>query len=91
MSGRAEVVAGITTALRDVLPPGADPVLTEDTRLFDDLALESVAVLELLMIVEDTMGITVDPKELDIDHLRSIRSFAEFVESRQAAAVRDGV
>ncbi|HEX4724000.1 MAG TPA: acyl carrier protein, partial [Pseudonocardiaceae bacterium] len=66
------------------------PELGEDTRLRDDLGLESASVLELLMIIEDTAGITVDATEFDFDHLRSIRTFADYVESRQALATLDG-
>jgi acyl carrier protein len=88
VTGRSEVVAGIAAALRDVLSREV-PELDEDTLLFDDLAMESASVLELLMIVEDTMGITVDPRELDIDHLRSVRSFADFVQRRQTVAARE--
>jgi acyl carrier protein len=84
VSGRREVVAGISAALRDVLDHDV-PELGEETRLFDDLGLESASVLELLMIVEDAMGITVDAEELDIDDLRSIRSFADFVQARRAS------
>ncbi|TCO44778.1 acyl carrier protein [Actinocrispum wychmicini] len=84
MTSRSAVVAAIESALRDVLA-GDLPELGEDTRLFDDLGLESASVLELLMIVEEATGITVDAEELDIDDLRSVRSFADFVESRQPA------
>ena len=95
MTGREGVVAAIEDALRDVLDRDV-PDLSEDTRLFDDLGLESASVLELLMIVEDTTGITVEAAELEIDHLRSVRSFADFVQARQAAttsaaATREGV
>ncbi|MEU5693152.1 acyl carrier protein [Actinosynnema sp. NPDC020468] len=79
---RQEVVAAIGAALADVLE--REVALTEETRLFDDLRLDSSSVLELLMIVEDATGITVDPEDLDIDYLRSVRSFADYVESRQA-------
>jgi acyl carrier protein len=88
VTGRSEVVAGIAAAVRDVLSRDV-PELDEDTRLFDDLAMDSAGVLELLMIVEDTMGITVDPQELDIDHLRSVRSFADFVQLQQTVAARE--
>lgn len=89
MTERAGIIAGIASALHEVLQydqAHALPELTEDTRLFDDLGLESASVLELLMIIEDTMGIEVDANELDIDDLRSVRSFADFVQSRQSVA-----
>ncbi|MGW4828898.1 acyl carrier protein [Amycolatopsis japonica] len=83
MTARDEVVAAIGDALGDVLEREITG-LTEDTRLFDDLRLDSSKVLELLMLVEMAVDITVDPDDLDIDRLRTVRSFADYVESRQA-------
>ncbi|MEV6908150.1 phosphopantetheine-binding protein [Amycolatopsis sp. NPDC051071] len=83
MTGRDEVVSAIGDALGDVLEREVTG-LTEDIRLFDDLRLDSSKVLELLMLVEMAVGITVDPDDLDIDHLRTVRSFADYVEARQA-------
>jgi acyl carrier protein len=83
MTGRRAAVTVIETALRDMLERDI-PDLGEDTRLFDDLGLESASVLELLMIVEDVAGISVDAQELSLDALRSIRTFADYVEAKQA-------
>lgn len=85
MTARDEVVSAIGDALGDVLEREITG-LTEDTRLFDDLRLDSSKVLELLMLVEMAVDITVDPDDLDIDRLRTVRSFADYVESRQAIA-----
>jgi acyl carrier protein len=84
MTGKRSVVEVIEVALGAVLDREV-PDLTEDTQLFDDLRLDSSSVLELLMLVEDATGITVDPEELDIDRLRSVGSFADYVESCQVA------
>ncbi|MEU2428950.1 acyl carrier protein [Streptomyces sp. NPDC007861] len=87
MSGpnRQEVLLVIEKALSEVLER---PItgLTEETALFDELQLTSLAVLGLLMTVEEATGIAVDPEELDIDHLRTVGSFADYVE----AALREG-
>jgi len=80
---RPRVVEAIGTLLPKVLKREV-PEMPEDTRLFDDLGLESASVLELLMIVEDVAGISVDAQELSLDSLRSIRTFADYVEAKQA-------
>lgn len=80
MTDRQEVVQAVEKALGEVLEREIVE-LTEDTRLFDDLRLDSSSVLELLLLVEDSTGIVVDPEDLDIDHLRTVRSFADYVES----------
>ncbi|MEU8566798.1 acyl carrier protein [Streptomyces pathocidini] len=80
MTDRQEVLAAIEKALDEVLEREITE-LTEETRLFDDLRLDSSAILELLLLVEDTTGIAVDPEDLDIDHLRTVRTFADYVEA----------
>jgi acyl carrier protein len=78
---RTKIVAAIETALSEVLEREISG-LTEEQRLFDDLHLDSTSVLELLMLVEDGTGISVDPEDLNIDHLQSVGSFADYVEAR---------
>ncbi|KQX09276.1 MULTISPECIES: acyl carrier protein [Streptomyces] len=77
---RQEILLVIEKALSEVLERPISG-LTEETALFDELQLESIAVLGLLMTVEEATGIAVDPDELDIDHLRTMRSFADYVEA----------
>ncbi|MGP3983172.1 phosphopantetheine-binding protein [Streptomyces sp. KR80] len=79
MTDREGVLTAIEKALGEVLEREITE-LTEDTRLFDDLRLDSSSVLELLLLVEDTTGIAVDPEDLDIEYLRTVRSFADYVE-----------
>ncbi|MEV7340277.1 acyl carrier protein [Streptomyces sp. NPDC093544] len=76
---RQELLVVIEKALSEVLER---PItgLKEETALFDELQLTSLAVLGLLMTVEEATGISVDPEKLDIDHLRTMRSFADYVE-----------
>ncbi|MFC9844747.1 acyl carrier protein [Streptomyces sp. NPDC060223] len=77
---RQELLVTIEKALSEVLER---PItgLKEETALFDELQLTSLAVLGLLMTVEEATGISVDPEELDIDHLRTMGSFADYVEA----------
>ncbi|MFJ7063881.1 acyl carrier protein [Streptomyces sp. NPDC101115] len=77
---RQEVLLAIEKALSEVLERPVSG-LTEETALFDELQLTSLAVLGLLMTVEEATGISIDPEELDIDHLRTMRSFADYVEA----------
>ncbi len=77
---RQEVLVTIEKALSEVLERPVSG-LTEETALFDELRLDSSAVLGLLMTVEEATGIAVDPDDLDIDHLRTVRSFADYVEA----------
>ncbi|MFH8375316.1 acyl carrier protein [Streptomyces cyaneofuscatus] len=81
---RQELLLTIEKALSEVLERPVSG-LTEETALFDELQLTSLAVLGMLMSVEEATGISVDPEGLDIDDLRTLGSFADYVE----AAIRE--
>ncbi|GGM08943.1 MULTISPECIES: acyl carrier protein [Micromonospora] len=77
-----QVVAAIVTALEEVLGQELTDV-TEQTRLFDDLSLDSTSVLGLLMALEDALDMQVDPEGLQQSHLETVGALASFItESR---------
>jgi len=71
---RAEILLQLRSSLSEVLNREV-PELREDARLFDDLSLDSTSVIELLMSLEDTVGLQIDPEELGPETL------AEYVEA----------
>lgn len=74
---RTRVVLAIGSALGTVL--GGDlPEITEDSRLFE-LGLDSTGVLELLLHLEDELGLEVDPENLQMEHFESVGALADFV------------
>lgn len=81
-ASRERVVAGIIAALGAVLEEEV-PELTEDTRL-SDVGLDSTGVLELLMQLEETLGVEFDTDNLEMSHFESVRSLAGFVAMEMA-------
>lgn len=75
---RQEIVKHIETALSEVLEREISGVAPE-TRLFDDLHLDSTSVLELLMSLEDTVGLEIDPEQIDINDFASVGTLTEYV------------
>jgi acyl carrier protein len=55
------------------------PELSAGTLLFDELALDSTSVLELLMNLEDTIGLEIDPAELDEEVFQTFGSLTAYV------------
>lgn len=49
------------------------------TKLFEELGLDSTSVLELLMTLEDDHGIEVDPETLEPEHLETVAAVCEFI------------
>jgi acyl carrier protein len=75
---QGKIIAGIEQALSDVLQrPVSD--MPGQTRLFEDLHLDSTSILELLMALEDTVGIEVDPENLEMSDFTSLETLATYV------------
>lgn len=77
---RNEIIEHIRVSLAVVLNREITE-LTEDTRLFEDLALDSTSVIELLMGLEDTLDIEIDADELEPEVFQTVRSLTDYVES----------
>ena len=53
--------------------------LHESTMPYEDLGLASIGILELLLDLEDTLGIEVDPEDLEMEVFRTVGSLADYV------------
>jgi acyl carrier protein len=53
--------------------------LHETDMLYEDLGLESIGILELLLSLEDTLGIEIDPEDLEMEIFRTVGSLADYV------------
>ena len=74
------IVDAIILALTRVLD-GELPELTEDSRLFDEVSLDSTGVFELLMQLEELLDMEFDTDNLEMSHFATVRSLAGFVAS----------
>lgn len=75
-----QILEHIRIAIAEVLNQKIDQ-LSEDARLFEDLALDSTMVIELLMALEDTTALEIDPDELEPEVFHTVRSLAEYVQA----------
>jgi acyl carrier protein len=83
---RTEILEHLRIALSSVLNRDI-PELPEDARLFEDLALDSTSVIELLMSLEDTIDLEVDLDELEPEVFKTVRSLTDFIAEGFAKAV----
>lgn len=51
----------------------------DSTRLFDDLGFDSTSIIELLMVVEDSTGLDVDPDDLVPEVFSTVGALVAFV------------
>lgn len=60
--------------------PGEDPNdLTDDVKLISDGIVDSLASLRLVAFLEERFGITVEPHEIDVDHLETLPLITQMV------------
>jgi acyl carrier protein len=60
-------------------------VASLDTDLLETGVLDSLAVVRLLVQIEERFGLTVEMENLEIEDLRSIRSITRLISRRNAA------
>ncbi len=75
---RQQIHAAIVAALSEVLGQELTDV-TGQTRLFNDLNLDSTSVLGLLMALEDGLDMQVDPENLEQRHLETVGALTDFI------------
>ncbi|MET1073843.1 MAG: acyl carrier protein [Umezawaea sp.] len=81
---RARIVSAITSVLAQVLDYDL-PELTESSRLFDELGLDSTGVFELLMQLEEALEVEFDTDNLEMAHFETVASLADFVVAERDA------
>lgn len=73
----------LTQALGEVLNSElAD--LDDDTRLLGGLGLDSTSIIELLVAIEDSLGVQFDPDNLTIDVFETFGTLVSYVAQCQA-------
>ena len=63
--------------------------ISADTDLLKEGVLDSVTLVQLIMLLEERFGVRIDLSELEIDDLRSVRSIAALITKLQSAGVGD--
>ena len=76
----AGLYATIVAALATVLKRDTSGV-TGDTRLFDELGLDSTSALELLLELEGELGIEFDADTLEQSHFATVDTLAAYIQS----------
>lgn len=82
---RSEIKQAIVRSLR--LPIQPDEI-GDTTELFgaDGLGLDSIDVLELVLELERSLGVTISDEETGAKVLRTVESIARFVESNRSSS-----
>jgi acyl carrier protein len=68
--------------LTEFLPGEDAAALTDDTEMFTQGILDSLASLKLVSFLEEKFGITIAAHEVDVEYLDSLDSIAALVRSK---------
>lgn len=82
---KAKVIEAL--ALEDVTPQDIDP---EARLVGGDLGIDSIDVLELVMMVEKEYGVVIDSKELGAQVFASLNALAAHIQQTRRAGDRVG-
>ncbi len=83
---RTELLNHVRLALSAVLNRDL-PELSEESRLFEDLGLDSTSVIELLMSLETSINLEIEPDSLEPEVFMTVRSLADYIEATFARAM----
>ncbi|MCC6620826.1 MAG: acyl carrier protein [Deltaproteobacteria bacterium] len=73
-----ELLASLARLIRQVSPVGPKAPITRTSRLREDLALDSVASLELLSLIDDELGLCLEMEDvIGIETVGGILALAE--------------
>lgn len=81
---RQQVIDTICAVLKVILE--FDGQVTAEMDLREDLGLKSEPSLEMLLDVEEQLGIQVDTEFLDVDEMRSVADLGTFIAGHYRAA-----
>ncbi|MBX4935277.1 MULTISPECIES: phosphopantetheine-binding protein [Rhizobium] len=62
------------------------PPLTDNIVLFEKFQLDSMSMLETLIELEEMLGFSVDPEELDVKDFETVGGYTDFLVMTAAAA-----
>lgn len=77
MSARSEHVPALRTLINDQLF-AVDDSVADDSDLFAE-GLDSMALMQLIMLLEQEFGITLGPEDLNRDYFETLANLSELV------------
>jgi len=82
MTDRQQTVDTITNHLQTVLPGAKGKELREVSDLREFGEFDSIAILELLVWLETTFGVSISDEDLTVDRFDSVGKIADYVMDR---------
>ncbi len=81
---REDIVGRIAATISGILPYAEHPG-DEKRRLFEDLGLDSTSIIELMIELEESLGVVIDTENLEPDVFDTVGSLADFLQTLEPA------
>lgn len=88
--GATEIRKVLRSELSTILDNEELPDLTDDMRLLTELGLDSTGVVELLLALEDSLGLPLEPDDLTPEVFETVGSLSAFISAGLAARGGEG-
>ena len=87
---QAQVEQAVTTALSRTLRVPAEQI-RPDSRLYEDLGLDSMALIHVNVSVEEQLGEALDMAEAPEDELRTVQDLVDFAARRLGHSTQEAI
>lgn len=74
----------VSEMIRSVSERAQNQLITADTRLLEELALDSLDLVRVFLLLEDRLGLSIDPDEVAV--IKSAGDLAELLDREQRSA-----
>jgi acyl carrier protein len=81
MENQAQLIALIAQVKND---PSLAGKLTSDSHLLNDAGLDSLQLINLILLVESEFGLEIDLDTLNVEHLSSVQRFTQYLGGQQS-------
>lgn len=89
MNQREQVMEELKALLEENLELELTKGLEESDRLYDDLHIDSIMVLQLIVYIEEVFQVSVPEDGIDPDTFLTVGSLVDFIQSLQASMVQE--
>ncbi|WP_229263779.1 phosphopantetheine-binding protein [Cohnella cholangitidis] len=84
---RNEIMNELRNVIVENLELEAPEILRETDKLYDDLNIDSIMMLQLIVYIEEVFQVSIPEEEIDLNVFSTAGSLADFIESLQKATV----
>jgi acyl carrier protein len=88
---RAVVIERLSEVIRQKLGISIPDRLLETDRLFEDLSIDSIMILQLIVYIEEAFGVQVPEEDVDPAAFQTVGSIVAFIQGLHQSQSREAV